>query len=519
MLEKLPTEIQEEIIHHLIELDREGNNNFTYPYTGKSRSARSLAALSLLNWNFGSVCESFLWRTLGFSRPRRPNELEALSEIGPRIRHIRSLRAQVSLSNSGLPHSAVIDNRCLDYFSDLKDLLENLSQCSLKHVRLYTPCNIEMNRLIWLEQTNNLLFNQLRIAHQEVTYGLFNFPLLTSLEISGACYAFVPEDDIAQCIRQLPHLVRFRAHNSVAPYHLDPPRKVMLGRALASLCSLEELSLQNLGTPDQSWCDLDWKGPLKVLSIKRCLNLTGEALYEFILKFPNITNIRLYKNAWPGLKSVVFSLVPPEDETRLWLENWAHERLIRIRFHGTQHVPLPPWVDHAIEDQDENHVELDQHNQNPVDTSAIQPDVDATMADFNNDDNAEVEASVMAGVVAIIEIFEDLLGDDDDHFEEEEFDEHADLDDNFPPGSEDNGFLSEIQADEAVEDQLEDAASGGEESDSDFFGTDSTSQVEEDVDSDDSLDEEDAISVPGSHCSEMEELEDWSSSSWIRDHE
>ncbi|EGG13196.1 uncharacterized protein MELLADRAFT_101012 [Melampsora larici-populina 98AG31] len=530
MLDKLPREIQEEIIYYLIELDREGHNNFIFPYTGKSRSAQSLAALSQVSWNVRSVCESFLWKTLVFSRPQRPNELEAISEIAARIRHIRSLQARVSLSNSSLAHNGVIDHRCLDYFSDLRDFLTDLSesQCSLKHIRLQTLCDIEINRLMWLEHTNNILFKQLKVAHREVTYAVFNFPLLTSLDISGACYAFVPEDDIAQCIRQLPHLVRFRAHNSVAPYHLNSPRRLMLGRALARLRSLEELSLQNLDTPDQSWCDLEWNSSLKVLSIKRCLGLTGEALYEFILKFPTITDIRLNKEAWPGLKSLVFSSVPPGNETRMWLENWALGRLVRIKFHGTQPTPLPGIADHESEDEDENQMEPDPQNQNHVETEDTQLDVQTSLSNPDNNGNTEAQIGPSEIEGAVADVNSSDLGEDHssegDYFVEEEFDEYADLYDGFP-SPEDHGFLSQIEAAEADAAQLEAAAIQAEpagepeefnsDSDSDETGTNVSSQdpIEENADNDD------ALSVPGSHCSELEELEDWTSSTWIRDHE
>lgn len=599
MFENLPVEIQEAIIYNLIELDHQERNSFIHPYTGKSRHARSLAALSQVNWNVRSVCESFLWKTIGFGRPRKHNELEALSDIGSRTRHIRSLHARVCLSNNSLCHSGIIDHTCLEFLTDLKDFLTNLSRSTLKHVRLHTPCDIELNRLIWFEHANKSLFNQLKTAHREVTYALFNFPLLTSLDISGACYAFVPEDDIAQCIQQLPHLVRFRAHNSVAPLHVTEPQRLMLGRALAQLRLLEELSIQNLDTPDQSWCDLDWKGPLKVLSIKRCLSLTGAALYEFILKFPTITDIRLInqfeqfeqsddpytfrfqfqhqlrslKNftffgiqfntdlfhilleapnlgklhihsahrhdllekmkqsievndgSWPGLKSLVFSSVAPENETRIWLENWALERQVRIKFHGTRQVPFPAIVDHVSEGEDGNQIELDLQNQNHVETEDVHFDTETSMSNSNDNVNATAEASLSDIVDAVADVNLSDVGEDQsfdgNYFVEEEFDEYADLYDGLPSPEE---FLSQIEAAEAaaiqphpaVDPQVWDPEFDIDDFDGDLSGP---PFIEENADVNDALDDDDIISVPGSYCSELEELEDWTSTTWIRDHE
>ncbi|KAH9822348.1 hypothetical protein DFH28DRAFT_450555 [Melampsora americana] len=106
------------------------------------------------------------------------------------------------------------------------------------------------DRIALLNDPHTIFSKHLRIAHKQITSSLINFPLLTSLDISGVCYSFIAEDDIAECVRQLPQLTRFRAHSSESPSRLNNTDSIQLGESLASRCLLEYLSIGNLQSPD-----------------------------------------------------------------------------------------------------------------------------------------------------------------------------------------------------------------------------------------------------------------------------
>ncbi|EGG00471.1 uncharacterized protein MELLADRAFT_67798 [Melampsora larici-populina 98AG31] len=291
MLDQLPAEILEEIIYYLIDLDAKEREKARHPYNGKCGTALSFMALSHVNSRLRKSCESFRWKTILFLRKQSRKVNAAHTTLYPPTRHVRAIQATVPL----LGDNDDIDQRCFKYFHHLEAFLDKFSQNRVKHIRLYTPSSLPLDKLASLSNPEDSIGRHLNNAHRKILSSLVQFPLLTSLEINGACFNFGAHNDIAECVSQLPNLVRFRATSSL-PIAIDTmSHSIQLGESLASLCSLEYLALQNLQYPDSTWADLNWKGPLKFLFISDCWNIKDDALYRFISKFVTLKKIRLLR--------------------------------------------------------------------------------------------------------------------------------------------------------------------------------------------------------------------------------
>lgn len=550
MLDQLPTELQEEIIYYLIDLDsqaviedspliedNQGLGSVRNPYSGRSGTARSFGALSQVNSKLRRACESFCWKTIRYSQPRDFDEHAGHPNADYLFRHVRALQGSVLVSDT----DGSIDAGCLSSFVYLREILQLLSQRRVKHIRLYTPAELDPTFITLMNDPENLLSRHLRISHNRMTSSLSNFTLLTSLDISGACYAFIAEEDIARCIWELPNLTRFRAYASESPSLLNNTDSAQLGESLASRCSLEYLSLEGLQTVSGRWCRLNWRGPLKVLFIKHCWNIQNDWLYGFISSIPTLKKIRIEgqtmqifdeslrsdqkpfqslesftflgfnfdsyifrflsrapklekfhmhlakprkalleildcidkeKNAWPSLRSVILSQIFPEDQQRISLENWGRERQISFKFH--HRLNSQPGTPES-EASTENPMEVDQENQDhaepddvPLGSLHIET-VDAVMADHHSDASAEAEIDLKL------------------------------------PGME--GAVPDLASDAgAPEENLPDDDSN--------LSTGALTEDEEDF-----ADDMSEISIPCSDDSELSGEEDWTSPSWIRDHE
>ncbi|EGG06947.1 uncharacterized protein MELLADRAFT_63024 [Melampsora larici-populina 98AG31] len=533
MLDQLPTEIQEAIIYYLIDLDSQGLVQVRNPYSGRSGTARSFLALSQVNWKLRRVCESFRWKTIRFSQSQDLDAQAAHSDTEYLTRNVRVLQASVLLSTP----DGLFDQTCLNTFVHLKDLLDHLSQRTVKHIRLYTPAELDATRIAILNDPDNLLSKHLRLAHRQITSSLINFPLLTSLDISGVCYSFIAEDDIAQCVWQLPNLTRFRAHSSEAPSQLNDTDSIQLGESLASRCSLEYLSLGCLQGPNERWARLDWKGPLKVLSMKFCWNIQNDGLYGFISRFPTLKKIRVEgqtmelsggfsltdQNPFPVLESFTFSgfevnpyifktlssapklekfhvhLARPRKALQEMLDciekdtnAWPSLRLVilsQIFPLDQQRISLENWGrERQISFKFHHRQNLHQET-----TEAEALTANPMEVDEQNQEHMEAD-DVPLGALHIETVDTDTVNPLDEAETDVPAIEGAVPDLNLSNVEEPEQDLSDVDTNISEED---------------------LSEEEED----DFSDDQSEISVPGSDDSELSKDEDWTVPSWIRDHE
>ncbi|EGG02972.1 uncharacterized protein MELLADRAFT_66009 [Melampsora larici-populina 98AG31] len=289
-------------------------------------------------------------------------------------RHVRVLKASANLENPG-----ILNRHCLIPFRHIaKDFLEPLSKHSVKHIILLTPSDDEPIWRTWFNDPANSVSQDFKNTYGGVMLQTSHFPLLTSLEISGTCYAFMAEDDIAEYVWKLPNLIRFRAHSTATlsfptrahngQLDIRLPEYVVVDKLFQSLQSFEVLGT-NLD--DNFFSILSGAPKLKKLHI-------------YLQNPPRLIermkdSIANDDNTWPSLRSVILSNVVRTNPQRIWLENWGNGRdpPVNIRFHQSQRLPDVPGQN------------ADQAQQNPQD----QHNPEATDGD-NLSDGENSELSV-----------------------------------------------------------------------------------------------------------------------------
>ncbi|EGG07036.1 uncharacterized protein MELLADRAFT_106029 [Melampsora larici-populina 98AG31] len=304
MLDRLPTELQEIIIYHLIDLTYRGTR--LDPLKRRSDTdveALTLIKLSQVNSKLHQICRPILWKNITYIRkkPSQPghklkeycDQLSSHPHFNTEAQNVRYLKIKTFFVVE-----EVLLGLSYDLAPSLKHLFYKSQHLNIQHISLCIGVFLTGSMEEELLDSKDQFFKHFRYFYRSIINSLKNFSHLTSLEVSGTCFCFLSENEIGQCVLHLPNLTRFRAHGYfMHGSNEDQIQGLRLGQCLASLTLLEQLSLENMSDPDSSWCELDWKGPLETLHLKHCSSFDDHTLCKLIFKLPTLKKVRIVNSS------------------------------------------------------------------------------------------------------------------------------------------------------------------------------------------------------------------------------
>ncbi|KAH9822359.1 hypothetical protein DFH28DRAFT_1049599 [Melampsora americana] len=293
-------------------------------------------------------------------------------------RHVRVLKASVDLYNTG-----ILNQACLNSFLHItEDFLKPLQEKSVKHILLQTPSEDEPVWRWLLNNPANNLSQEFRITYRNMMLQISLFPLLTSFEISGTCFAFITEDDLGEYVGQLPNLIRFRAHSTATPTFPTPAHLGELAiRIPLNFFERVETFFQSLESFEFLGIDLD-SDFFKILSIASKLKKLHIYLQDSLGLVQKMkSSISDEINPWPSLRSVILSKVDRTNPLRIWLEEWGdgRDQPVRVMFHQSQRLPTVPGQENP---EDQNGPE----GEDGDDLSDVETDLGSDQSELSEDD-------------------------------------------------------------------------------------------------------------------------------------
>ncbi|MBW0473852.1 hypothetical protein O181_013567 [Austropuccinia psidii MF-1] len=246
----------------------------------------SIKALASVDRSFYHFCQPWIWKFLDLDNLDNSQLEKLLSDILPLHRHhVRSLWWRCFHTLWDPFHGPTQCEKISDQIRN-KLFLQILRVCphlirldvdiSEEILGVLNPCDLELfkNAPEWV------LFEPLP-----------RLTALTSLHLAPpSSSATFNETDLIPFLRETPNLTSFSCIGIRPSFPLDSCPG--LGFHLASLNKLQNLTLSQAECIDSSWAALDWKGPIRSLSLSNCLPISLHEFLALVQKFSN-TLLRL----------------------------------------------------------------------------------------------------------------------------------------------------------------------------------------------------------------------------------
>ncbi|MBW0468123.1 hypothetical protein O181_007838 [Austropuccinia psidii MF-1] len=243
----------------------------------------SMKALSCVDRSFYHLCRSWIWQFLDLEDVSNSEIERLITDILPRHgHHVRALRWRNFEGRLHI-HSTPMDSKDEErkiFHHARKNLLLRVWQMCPRIIRL----DVDILQQI-IDEMNpwslELCKNGLPSSPFEP---LMRLSKLTSLQIAPPLYCpGLDYMDWGPLIGEMPNLKSFSCNGDCLCYRLQSCP--CIGFHLASLTKLENLTLTNAYSNDTCWEALDWKGPIRSLSLSHCSRVTIQGFHALVQRF------------------------------------------------------------------------------------------------------------------------------------------------------------------------------------------------------------------------------------------
>ncbi|KAG0151261.1 hypothetical protein CROQUDRAFT_651488 [Cronartium quercuum f. sp. fusiforme G11] len=228
-----------------------------------------------------------IWQTVAFKRVSLADSLPTQlgnPDLETFAHHVRELNVHLNLTSAEVGSKEAI--KC---FRLLQTILTTLSSQEVKKISLkigiqetlFNPVPISSQALETLQE-----------IYKPILSSIKSFSKLTSLDINVTSLLSPNEVDLADVISNLDLLEKFSAVSG-GENKVSDMDALKLGVALASRPSLRVFSLTGLTSPRSSWSELNWKGTIEIIELKRCKYLENRSLIRFLGRFPSLQKLNL----------------------------------------------------------------------------------------------------------------------------------------------------------------------------------------------------------------------------------